>query len=104
MYTFNTMGNFLKLHEALINKGDGKHIYLCNEITEGRNYLNITWPTVELMIFDLIKPDLDDKMELLASGDPTYVWGNYGTNGEKSEYNSFRQTIVLLCAAVNDEL
>jgi hypothetical protein len=87
---------FLDLYDECMASGQMMKFYgLCNAIG---------WSSA---IFDLFTPTNQDELELSREGLSTAYWASGVMKHDpckKRTFTPLRQTIVLFCAAINDEL
>lgn len=56
------------------------------------------------IIFELIEPNPEELQRHMNDGGGMYFWGRNTQEEANHEFGTLRQTIILLCAAINDEL
>ena len=86
---------YLVKYEKWMREGELPDNGLCN---------SIDFLSQEKKIFRLFVPTEKDLLELEAEGKSGIYWGSDGILNSEYVLTPLRQTIVLLCAAVNDEL
>ena len=55
-------------------------------------------------LFQLFRPTVEEKDQLISEGKSSFFWGSDSENWCSTQYTPFRQSIVLLICAMNNEL
>lgn len=91
---------YLNMHNKFI-KANSKMPYLglCSCVSK-----NYDLREQEKYIFNLMEPTTKDSSKLSLEGLSEVYWGSESLNSKGFIYTERRQTIILLCAAINNEL
>ena len=92
---------FLDLHKKIITSGKGKmpRNGLCQVVTDLFDISDKEWE-----IWELLEPTSTDNCEMVEAGEDNVYWGSGSSKSLNGIYTPRRQTIILFCAALNDEL
>lgn len=103
--------SFLQLHEELSTLGvvalDEDHPFLSGLCAVAINHPDDKGLSRSLCankIFKQVCPNYDEQQELFRRGYDYYFWGSGFRNKRSGVYTPLRQTLILLCAALNNEL
>jgi hypothetical protein len=92
-------GRYLTFYYKFMDRGVIPNFGLCNVFDNG----------LDNDLFELLKPTPEDKAEIISEGLSTSAWGSglptpSDVDGLLTKFTPLRQNIVLLMAALNNEL
>lgn len=85
---------YMELYNQCMKTGKMPENGLCNALPK----------VLKGKYFELIKPTDEDFISLLINGEPGIFWGRESMNYRTNDFTHLRQTLVLLMAALNNEL